>query len=91
MFQWIFTKRILLITAAKLLNPGSQVTESRQPNYSIAAAKLLKTAATWEAEARRTRDVANNLGTTSDSWERQAEAGASGVPQDLRKLGGYAR
>ena len=35
--------------------------------------------------------MANNLGTTSDSWERQVEAGASGVPQDLRKLRGHAR
>ena len=37
------------------------------------------------------RGVANNLGTTSDSWERQVEAGASGVPQDLGKLRGHAR
>ena len=35
--------------------------------------------------------MANNLGTTSDSWERQVEAGASGVPQDLGKLRGHAR
>ena len=35
-------------------------------------------------------DVANNLGTTSDSWERQVEAGASGVPQNLGKLRGHA-
>ena len=35
--------------------------------------------------------VANNLGTTSDSWERQMEAGASGVPQDLGRLRGHAR
>ena len=34
--------------------------------------------------------VANNLGTMSDSWERQVEAGASGVPQDLGKLRGHA-
>ena len=26
--------------------------------------------------------MANNLGTTSGSWGRQVEAGASGVPQD---------
>ena len=37
------------------------------------------------------RDVANNLGTTSDSWERQVEADASGVPQDLGKLRGHSR
>ena len=37
------------------------------------------------------RDVANNLGTTSDNWERQVEAGAAGVPQDLGKLRGHAR
>ena len=37
------------------------------------------------------RSVANNLGTTSNSWERQVEAGASGVPQDLGKLMGHAR
>ena len=30
--------------------------------------------------------MANNLGTTSDRWERQVEANASGVPQDLGKL-----
>ena len=35
--------------------------------------------------------MANNLGTMSDSWERQVEAGASGVPQDLGKLRGHAR
>ena len=35
--------------------------------------------------------VANNLGTTSDSWEHQVEAGASNVPQDLGKLRGHAR
>ena len=35
--------------------------------------------------------VADNLGTTSDSWERQVEAGAFGVPQDLGKLRGHAR
>ena len=37
------------------------------------------------------RDVVNNLGTASDSWERQVEAGASGVPQDLGKLRGHTR
>ena len=37
------------------------------------------------------RDVANNLGTTSDSWERQVEAGASSVPQDLGNERGHAR
>ena len=36
------------------------------------------------------RSVANNLGTTSDSWGRQVEAGASGVPQDMGKLRGHA-
>ena len=35
--------------------------------------------------------VANNLGTTSDSYESQVEAGASDVPQDLGKLRGHAR
>ena len=35
--------------------------------------------------------MANNLGTTSDSWERQVEAGASSMPQDLGKLRGHAR
>ena len=35
--------------------------------------------------------MANNLGAMSDSWERQVEAGASGVPQDLGKLRGHAR
>ena len=35
--------------------------------------------------------MANNLGTTSDSRERQVEAGMSGVPQDLGKLRGHAR
>ena len=29
-------------------------------------------------------DVANNLGTTSDSWERQVEAGASGGGRCVR-------
>ena len=37
------------------------------------------------------RGVANNLGTTSNNWERQVEAGASGVPQDLGKLSGHVR
>ena len=36
------------------------------------------------------RGVASNLGTKSDIWERQVEAGASGVPQDLGKLRGHA-
>ena len=35
------------------------------------------------------RGVANNLGTTSNSLERQVEAGASGMPQDLGKLRGH--
>ena len=34
--------------------------------------------------------VANNLGNTSDSWERQIESDAFGVPQDLGKLRGHA-
>ena len=36
------------------------------------------------------RSVVNNLGTTSDSWERQVEAGASGGPQDFNKIRGHA-
>ena len=36
-------------------------------------------------------NVANDLGTTSDSWERQVEAGASSVPHDLGKLRGHSR
>ena len=43
------------------------------------------------AQQSRRHSVANNLGTTSDSWERQVEAGAFGVPQDLGKLRGHAR
>ena len=35
--------------------------------------------------------MANKLGTASDSWEREVEAGASGVPQDVGKLRGHAR
>ena len=35
--------------------------------------------------------MANNLGTTGDSWERQVVASASDVPQDLGKLRGHAR
>ena len=66
--------------AAKLLNRGSQITENCH--------HLL---ITCEAEGRQMRDVANNLATTSDSWERQVEVGASGVPQDLRKLRGHMR
>ena len=65
---------------AELLNRGSQITENCH--------HLLTTC---KAEAKQTRSVANNLGTTSDSWERQVEAGASGVPQDLGKLRGHAR
>ena len=63
-------------------NRGSQITETENCHHLLT---------TWEAEPRRTRGVANNLGTTSDSWERQVEAGASGVPQDLGKLRGHAR
>ena len=37
------------------------------------------------------RDVDNNLGTMSNSWERQVEAGAFGVPQDLGNERGHAR
>ena len=37
------------------------------------------------------RSVANNLGTMSDSLERQVEVGASSVPQDLGKLRGHMR
>ena len=34
--------------------------------------------------------MVNNLGTRSDSRERQVEAGMSGVPQDMGKLRGHA-
>ncbi len=43
----------------KIINRGIQITE-----------KLPLPFEAWEAEAKRTRGVANNLGTTSDSWER---------------------
>ena len=42
-----FSKRKLLIAASKLLNRGIQITESRHPNYWIAASKLLKTATSF--------------------------------------------
>ena len=35
--------------------------------------------------------VANNMGNISDKWERQVEASASSVHQDLGKLRGHAR
>ena len=35
--------------------------------------------------------MVNNLGTTSESCERQMEASVSGVPKDLEKLRGHAR
>ena len=94
--------RILLIAASKLLNCGIQVTESWQSNYWIVASEFLNHGiqttenchhllTTCEAEARQMRSMANNLGTTSDSWEHQVEAGAFGMPQDLEKLRGHAR
>ena len=57
------------VFCTKIINRGIQITENCH--------HLLTTR---EAKARRTRGVANNLGTTSDSWERQVEASASGVP-----------
>ena len=34
--------------------------------------------------------MANNLGTMSNNWERQVEAGASDIAQDVGKLRGLA-
>ena len=63
-------------SSSNINNRGSQITENCH--------NLLTTC---KAEARQTRSMTNNLGAMSDSWERQVEAGASGVPQDLGKLG----
>ena len=65
---------------SNIINRGSQIIQNCH--------HLL---ATYKAEARRTRSGANNLETKSDSWKRQVEAGASGVPQELGKLKGHAR
>ena len=66
--------RLLLITASELLNHGIQITE-----------KWHHVLTTSEAKPRQVRGVANNLGIMSDSWERQVDARASGVPQELGK------
>ena len=63
-----------------IINHGSQITENWH--------HLLTTS---KAEAKRTCSVGSNLGTTSDSWERQVDSSGFGVPQDLGKLRGHTR
>ena len=67
------------IAASKLLNCGIQITENCHHPLT-----------TCEAEPKQMRGVEDDLGTMSDSWERQVEVGASGVFLDLGKLRGHA-